>query len=166
MNDLVPKTTHRLHLHRTIKASAEQAFRAFSDPELLTRWFTTDAQVDLRKGGEYANADGDRGAYLDIHAPTRLSFTWNNPQHCPGSIVTLTFRDVARGRVLVRLLHRELKSEAEVDQMREGWQWALTNLKYFLEEGRTITFEEWQQSSKRRGGSRDKNEEETMNDER
>ena len=59
--------------------------------------------------------------------------------------MTLTFRDVAKERVLVRLLHRELKSAADVDHMREGWQWALTNLKLFLEEGRTITFEEWQQ---------------------
>lgn len=150
--------TYRLHLHRTIKASAEQAFRALTEPEQLSRWFTTDAQVDLRKGGEYSNSEGDRGRYLEIHPPTRLTFTWDNPEHCPGSIVTLTFRDVARERVLVRLLHRELKSEADVDHMREGWQWALTNLKYYLEEGRTITFEEWRELPRKRGGKRAEDE--------
>jgi uncharacterized protein YndB with AHSA1/START domain len=145
--------TYRLHLHRTIKATAEQAFRAFADPEQLSQWFTKEAHSDLQKGGAYSNADGDRGTYLDINAPTRLTFTWDNPEHCPGSIVTLTFRDAAKGRVLVRLLHRELKSAADVDHMREGWQWALTNLKYFLEESRTITFEEWQQLPRRKGAA-------------
>ena len=140
---------YRLHLHRTIKASAEEAFRAVTDAGLLSRWFTTNAQVDLQKGGAYSNGDGDCGVYLDVTPPTRVTFTWENPRHCPGSIVTLTFRNVARERVLVRLLHRDLKSQEEVDHMREGWQWALTNLKLFLEENRTITFEEWKEQKKR-----------------
>ena len=145
MTRLLREGTHRLHLHRTIKASAAEAFRAFTDADLLSHWFTTRAEVEARKGGRYRNADGDQGEYLEVNPPHQLTFTWDNPQHCPGTIVTLTFRDVAKERVLVRLLHRELKSAADVDHMREGWQWALTNLKLFLEEGRTITFEEWQQ---------------------
>ena len=145
MTKLLRDGTHRLHLHRTIKASAEDAFRAFTDPELLSRWFTTNAQVNLQKGGRYSNADGDQGEFLEVDPPRQVTFTWDNPGHCPGSIVTITFRNTARDRVLVRLLHRELKSEDEVGHMREGWQWALTNLKFLLEEGRTITIEDWQQ---------------------
>jgi len=76
-NETAP--TYRLHLYRTIKASAEQAFRAFTDPELLFRWFMTSAQTDLRKDSQYSNADGDRDTYLEINAPNRLTFTWDNP---------------------------------------------------------------------------------------
>ncbi len=149
MTKLQREGTYRLHLHRTIKASANAAFGAFTDPALLLRWFTAQAEVDLRKGGKYSNADGDQGEYLEVDPPRQLTFTWDNPQHCPGSIVTLTFRDAAKERVLVRLLHRELKSAADVDHMREGWQWALTNLKLFLEAGQTITFDEWRQLPKK-----------------
>jgi uncharacterized protein YndB with AHSA1/START domain len=143
-----PDRTHRLHLHRTINASAERAFHACTDPEALSQWFSRDAQVDLQKGGAYSNADGDSGAFVEIAPPNRVTFTWDNPEHCPGSIVTLSFRDASRERVLVRLIHRDLRSEEEVNHMREGWQWALANLKLFLEEGRTITFEAWQQQRK------------------
>ncbi len=139
----------RLHLHRTIKTSSAEAFRAVTEAELLSRWFTTSAEVDLRKGGQYSNADGDQGKYLEVDPPRQVTFTWDNPGHCPGSVVTLTFRDAAKGRVLVRLLHRALKSADEVNHMREGWQWALANLKLFLEEGRTITFEDWQTQSRK-----------------
>lgn len=142
-------STHRLHLNRTIKTSAEQAFRAFTDPGQLSRWFTTRAVVDLRVGGSYLNADGDCGKYLEINPPTQLTFTWDNPEHCPGSILTLTFDDAAPGQVLVKLLHHDLKSEDEVNHMREGWEWALTNLKLFLEEGKTITYEDWQKLTNR-----------------
>ena len=152
MTKLPGEVSFRLHLHRTIKATAEAAFRACSDAELLARWFTTRAQVDLQTGGKYSNADGDCGTYLSIEPPHLLSFTWENPRHCPGSIVTLTFRDVARGRMLIRLLHRDLKSADEVNHMRDGWQCALTNLKLFLEEGKTITFEDWQKLPRKRGG--------------
>ncbi len=151
MNDSDLETTYRLHLHRTIKASADQAFHAMADPDQLVRWFTTEAHTDLKKGGAYSNARGDRGVFLEIANPTRLTFTWDNPEHCPGSVVTLTFRNASRERVLVRLLHRELRSPAEVDHMRERWQWTLTNLKLFLEENRTISLEEWRQMSRPRG---------------
>jgi uncharacterized protein YndB with AHSA1/START domain len=143
-----PNRIHRLHLHRTINTTAQQAFRALTDPEILSQWFTKDAQVDLQKGGAYSNADGDRGVFLEAVPPQRVTFTWDNPRHCPGSIVTVTIREASRGRVLVRLIHRDLKSEEEVNHMREGWQWALSNLKFFLEEGRTMTFEAWQQQRK------------------
>jgi len=152
MTKLQREGTHRLHLHRTIQASAAEAFRALTDPVLLSQWFTTRAEVDLRKGGRYHNADGDQGVFLEVDPPRQVTFTWENPEHCPGTIVTLTLRDAARGRVLVRLLHRRLASPADVDHMREGWQWALTNLKLFLEEGTAITFEDWQKLTNRSRG--------------
>jgi uncharacterized protein YndB with AHSA1/START domain len=79
-----------LHLTRTIPASPERVFRAWTDPTELSRWIApegveaTGVEIDLRIGGDYRVAfraqDGEVvyvvGTYLVIDPPRRLSFTW------------------------------------------------------------------------------------------
>ncbi|MGD8395089.1 MAG: SRPBCC domain-containing protein [Candidatus Eiseniibacteriota bacterium] len=138
--------TFELGMQRTIRASRTAAFEAFTAADQLGTWFTRRAEVDLRVGGAYENADGDRGTFLAIERPRRLRFTWDNPQHCPGTMVEVTFEaaeTASRGTVVVRLRHRKLRSREDRESMLEGWSWALDSLRSYLETGRPITHEAW-----------------------
>ena len=84
--------TRQLVLERTIRASAERVFDAFTDPDQLRRWWWPNgftcpaAEVDLRVGGTYriamewpgstpAEAQFShhmRGEYYEIDRPHRL----------------------------------------------------------------------------------------------
>lgn len=131
-----------LLLDKHITVPPERVFLAFTDEDLLSAWFTTQARVDLRVGGEYRNADGDRGRYLAIAPPQLLVFTWDNPAHCPRSEVLIRFTPEGAGTQL-ELKHSKLESAEAVEHMRPGWMWALDNLKLFLETGRTVSYDEW-----------------------
>jgi uncharacterized protein YndB with AHSA1/START domain len=90
MTDATASELSALHFRRTIPASPERVFRAWTDPGELTTWIGPEgvevigAEVDLRVGGDYRVAfrAQDReivrvaGTYLEIDPPRRLSFTW------------------------------------------------------------------------------------------
>jgi len=77
-----------LVFERTFDAPREQVWRAFTDPDLIPRWWgphgttTTVAEMDVRPGGKwrYVSSAPDRddvvfyGEFLEIHPPSR--FTW------------------------------------------------------------------------------------------
>lgn len=43
--------SYNVHVSTLVKTSADLAFQAFSAPEPLNRWFTTEAKIDLIAGG-------------------------------------------------------------------------------------------------------------------
>jgi uncharacterized protein YndB with AHSA1/START domain len=75
---------------RVIPASREEAFKAWTDPEQIKRWFgpgefrTPEAEFDLRPGGSYRfvmEAPGGNpmpisGTYHEIDEPSLLVYTW------------------------------------------------------------------------------------------
>lgn len=61
---------------RRIAASVERAYNAWAEAEEMSRWFTSEAQQDVRPGGRYSNADGDRGEYTAVEPNRLLAFTW------------------------------------------------------------------------------------------
>jgi uncharacterized protein YndB with AHSA1/START domain len=132
-----------LSRQRTVNASAREAFAAFTDASHLSKWFTTRARVDLRAGGKYSNGDGDRGEFLLVEPPKRVKFTWDNPQHCPGTLVEVTFETRGRGKSVVRLTHSRLRDQRAYEDMKEGWSWAMESFKSYLETGKPIPHEAW-----------------------
>lgn len=130
-------------VQRTIATTAIQAYDAFTDPALLSKWFTSAAENDLRVGGHYQNADGDKGQYLLLEKPKRVRFTWDNEQHCPGTLVEVTFQPKTNEKVQVRIQHTKLRDQNAYHDMKEGWTWAITSLKSFLETGSPVTYESW-----------------------
>jgi uncharacterized protein YndB with AHSA1/START domain len=128
---------------RVVKSSPEHAFTAFVDPNVLSTWFTTKAKVDLRVGGRYSNADGDTGVFKVIDPFGRLVFTWENPEHCPGTLVGVRFDAKPGGKVTIGLGHSGIATKREWKEMKQGWSWALDSLKSYLETGRPITHEAW-----------------------
>jgi len=130
-------------VQRTVAAPVERAWAAWTVAGELARWFTTEAEVDLRVGGRYRNADGDAGEFTRIEPNQRLRFTWEQPQHRHGSVVEVTFTDRGDGRTTIRLSHTRLGSADDVADLRTGWSWAMDSMKAYLETGEGIRYDDW-----------------------
>lgn len=140
--------TYEMSVTRTVVASRSQCFESFLDPKKQSVWFTTKAKADLRVGGRYANADGDQGEFLAIQPPKRLRFTWENAEHCPGTVVEVAFTAKGAAKTMVALTHGKLASAKDRESMKRGWSWAMDSFKSYVETGRAITNEVWEQARK------------------
>lgn len=142
--------TFELSVQRTIATTQVSAYHALTDPALVSIWFTTKQKAELAVGGSYSNADGDHGKYLALDRPNRIRFTWENEKHCPGTVVEITIIDKGKNQCVVRISHSKLKDEAGYSEMKQGWSWAITSLKSYLETAKPLPYGEWleTQSSK------------------
>jgi uncharacterized protein YndB with AHSA1/START domain len=142
MTDAVTDATV-LRLERTFAAPRQRVFDAWTDPEVLRRWWGAGpdwecpvADVDLRVGGRYRltmrNPDGDEhtvgGEYQEIRPPERLVYTWAwEDMDAPASLVTVAFSEDA-GRTTVVVAHSGLGTEGSRAQHEHGWNGCLANL--------------------------------------
>jgi uncharacterized protein YndB with AHSA1/START domain len=129
----------------SIHAPSSRVFAALTNPSKLNTWFTSGASVDLQVGGRYSNVDKDTGRFLKVVPNKRLRFKWDNPEHAPGTIVEVV---LARNGAdtTVSLLHYGFSRKADFEQYSSqlsGWDWALYNLKAFLERKPVVHYEEW-----------------------
>lgn len=140
-----------LRLQRTFAAPRDQVFKAWTDPQALTRWFapsdaftTPIAEVDLKVGGRYRiqmkAPDGQfhtvAGVYREIVSPSKLVFTWAWEDGGCGSkvvmpnvetVVTVEFHQ--RGPATeMTLTHEYFPNAEERDRHGEGWTGCLSQL--------------------------------------
>jgi uncharacterized protein YndB with AHSA1/START domain len=139
--------TTGLRLERTFEAPAEEVFDAWTNPEVLRRWWaagadwsTPVAEVDLRVGGCYRlsmedPASGARhtvgGEYREVQRPQRLvySWCWEHDSGEPGHVSTVTVEFRGEGeRTTVVLEHTGLESSDSRDRHGHGWEACLENL--------------------------------------
>ena len=133
-----------LRLERRFAAPPEAVFDAWTDPEVLRRWWAASpawraaaADVDLRVGGGYRLAMEDpesgavhavRGRYHEVRRPDRLVYSWrweDGDGH--ESVVAVDF--VADGdHTTVILEHSGLPSQESVGRHRQGWEGCLDSL--------------------------------------
>lgn len=142
-----------VNVSKTILASPEAAFAAWTTPEGLDSWFSSGTRIDLQVGGAYINDDKDKGIIRKIIpiGPVRNSqgevgrfeFTWDNEEHCPGSVVTIQFLDKQNGKTAVLITHDRLPGSEGCESMKKGWSWALDSLKSYLETGQRIKYDDW-----------------------
>jgi uncharacterized protein YndB with AHSA1/START domain len=130
-----------LRLERTYDATAEEVFDAWTNPEVLRRWWMVDetrsapeADVDLRVGGSYRlsmESPGTgarstvRGVYREVARPERLVYTWawEEQDGSTGHESTVTVSFVQEGeRTTVVVDHTGLPDEASRERHGEGWQ--------------------------------------------
>jgi uncharacterized protein YndB with AHSA1/START domain len=146
-----------LRIERVFDAPSEQVFDAWTNPEVLRRWWavhpdgsTPVADVDLRVGGRYRltmrHPDGSEhtvgGEYREIVRPSKLVYSWQWEQgggeegHV--STVNVSFHD-RDGRTLVVLEHTGLPDAQSRDRHAEGWSACLEifNARGFGEAGRS-----------------------------
>lgn len=136
-----------LTMERTFAAPAERVFDAFTNPEVMVRWWqagdgwsTPVAEVDLRVGGEIRvvmhdpekDADyGGGGRYTEIERPTRLAFTWlweDDEYDQVEQLIEIDFRE-SDGQTTMSFTHRELWDAEAVDSHDGGWSHVFENLR-------------------------------------
>lgn len=146
-------TDTSLRLERTFDAPVEEVFDAWTNPEVLRRWWRADpawstpvAEVDLRVGGSYRismlDADGANrhtvaGQYREVRRPERLVYSWQWEQEDGtrghASVVSVAFQ--AEGeRTKVVLVHSDLESAASSERHTYGWNGVLDQLQGHLSE--------------------------------
>lgn len=130
---------------RLVAATATRAFDALTEPADLSRWFTRGARANVEVGGSYSNHDGDRGRFLAVARPRRLRMSWENEKHAPGSVVEFTLASAGRGKTQVEVTHSRLASRRDAEKMKEAWSWALDSLRSYLETGKPIPVETWEE---------------------
>lgn len=132
-----------LTIERSFAAPAKAVFEAWTNPEVMRRWWhpepdwdTPHAESDLRVGGALRvvmrDADGadhgGGGEYTVVDPHERLSFTWTwDDEEGWTSLVELIFTEDA-GRTRVVMNHSGLRSAEDAAGHEEGWRNALDNL--------------------------------------
>jgi len=136
-----------LEVRRTIRATPEQLFDAWTQPPHLLEWWgppgidCIDAQVDLRVGGNYRIAnrlpDGRvlwiSGEFGVIDRPRKLVYTWSlQAGTTVAEIVTVLFEPRGdRTEVVVR--HERIPDLATRDVHRQGWEGCLDGLDHYAQ---------------------------------
>jgi uncharacterized protein YndB with AHSA1/START domain len=140
-------TTHDerdLVLTRIIDAPREKLFRAWTEPELIVKWFapkpwtTSKSEVDLRPGGQSTlvmrSPEGvdypNLGVYLEVERPSRIVVTdafeagWK-PSAKPFMTAIITFEDLGDGRTryTARARHWTMEDRKTHEEMgfHQGW---------------------------------------------
>src|SRR3954451_7080059 len=140
----------QLQVESTYNRPIETVFAAWTEPEVMRRWWhagdsrwqNTVAEVDLRVGGRLrtvmrSHDDIDYGAsgeYTDLQPPRRLAFTltWDlRPENT--SLVEVDFRSESAGATTVTVTHSGLPGENSKAGHTEGWNETLANLALALE---------------------------------
>ena len=132
-----------LVLTRLINAPREKVYRAWTDPEILKKWFaplpytTPIVEIDVRPGGSayfvMRDPDGkdlpNRGVYLEVVPNERLVSTdayvkaWE-PSEKPFMTLILTFEDEGgKTRYTARVRHWTVADREAHEKMgfHEGW---------------------------------------------
>ncbi|MGH7440946.1 MAG: SRPBCC family protein [Polyangiaceae bacterium] len=135
-----------LVVRRTIRASAERVFDAWTLPEHLRAWWgprpvtCSGAEVDLRVGGRYridnAIPDGTtvviEGEFRAIERPRRLVYTWRmGGESAETSLVTVCFEERGDATEVV-IVHEQVPSAAARDSHEKGWNGCLDGLGAFF----------------------------------
>ncbi len=138
-----------LRIERAFQAPAQAVFDAWTNEEVLRRWFhaehdweTPEAKVDLRVGGTvrvvmrdpHKDAEhGGSGHYTEVDPPTRLAFTWIwDEDNTRKTLIELDFEE-SEGVTTVRMTHSGLRDEESVQSHEGGWTGCFENLERTLE---------------------------------
>ena len=141
-------TETTVRVERTYAAPAQAVFDAWTNPEVMRRWWhagadweTPEADVDLREGGTLrvvmrrpdGREFGARGQYTVVDPPRRLAFAWTWDGD-PGrrSLIEIEFAE-HEGATTVVLTHSGLADEESSRSHRSGWDHVLDNLGRMLE---------------------------------
>ncbi|MGB2711660.1 MAG: SRPBCC domain-containing protein [Conexibacter sp.] len=142
-----PVDTGTVRVERTYDAPAEAVFDAWTNPEVLRRWWKANpgwtipsVELDLRVGGAYrlSMEDPESGAthtvfgeYREVQRPERLVYSWTwegtGPYAGHESLVTVSFRE-AGARTTVVIEHAALLDDTSRAAHATGWSGVLDSL--------------------------------------
>ncbi len=133
-----------VRVERTFTAPVEAVFDAWTNPEVLKRWWKPDpsrevtvAALDVRPGGDYRlvmhRPDGEdlvvHGTYREVSRPDRLVYSWawegTGPYANHESEVAVTFAERQPGRTTVVIEHAGLLDDDSRAAHTTGWNGVL-----------------------------------------
>ncbi|HJQ85710.1 MAG TPA: SRPBCC family protein [Candidatus Binatia bacterium] len=142
-------STSTVRLHRVLRAPAERVYRAFLDPDAMTKWLPPHGfvgkvhEMDARVGGGYrmsftnfgtGNTHSFGGTYVELTPHERIRYTdeFDDPS-LPGEMqVTIQLRKVLCGTEL-DVVQEGLPSAIPVELCYLGWQESLALLAHLVE---------------------------------
>ena len=147
-----------IYITRTIRASRQRVFDAWTKPEMMLKWRgpegfeVLEAQSDPRPGGEHRvvvrgtpkpQSPDDKpvevtgaswGKYLDVDPYSLVRFTWL-ADWAPGeeSVVTIRLSDADDGGTLMDFTHDKFLTTRSAQGHNMGWNSAFNKLQKFVE---------------------------------
>ena len=131
-----------LQVVRTLDASPERVWRAFTTAAGLSAWmwpgsWQAVSEVDLRVGGRYRIASSQMGMavageFVALDEPHRLVQTWAWEGDPEETLVTVTFEPSATGGTDLTILHERFESDEDRDNHLQGWNDCLDRLPAYL----------------------------------
>ncbi len=129
------KSERELVVSRTFNAPARIVFEAWTNPELLKRWWAPKStgvsllfcEVDVRVGGKYRFEFGGHdaskpmaffGRYIEVTPHSRL--VWTNDESDDGAVTTVTFEE--KGGKTLLVLHELYPSKEALDGAIAGME--------------------------------------------
>ncbi len=144
MSDLVKTPTFDLTLSRTIDATAEDVFDAWTDPDLFGRWFGVSRLImnPVVDGLYFMETpfEGRQwphyGRFVTIDRPRRLELTWvSEGTRGRESILTIALAPRDR-RTELTLTHSGLPDDELGRSHEEGWKQILAEVAGWVESGK------------------------------
>ena len=142
-------STNTVNLHRVITASPEKIYRAFLNPEAISKWlppngFTCNIHhMDAKVGGtfkvSFTNFTTEKrhffgGEYRELVQNERLQYTNNfdDPNFSGEILVTVILKKVSVGTELT-IIQEGIPSVIPLEACYLGWQESLANLARLVE---------------------------------
>lgn len=141
--------TNTVRLHRVLAAKPERVYRAFLEPDAITKWIAPDGftctvhHMDAKVGGTYkmsfrnfttGHSHSFGGKYIELVPNELLRYTdkFDDP-NLPGEIqVTVTLKQVSVGTD-INIVQEGLPDVIPVEACYLGWQQSLQNLAKLVE---------------------------------
>jgi len=135
----------KLFVSRLIRAKRDAVYAAWTDPEIMRRWFCprdlqlVSAEADVRVGGRFlaVMSNGSQthtvhGTYREVVPGRRLVFShqWQE-QDAVSTLVTVEFAD-RDGGTLVSLTHEGFRNQESARGHDVGWQSTFDSLLRYL----------------------------------
>lgn len=145
----MPDPANTVRLHRVLRAPPERVYRAFLDPDAMTKWIPPHGfigkvhHMDARAGGSYrmsftnfgtgkSHAFGGRYVELVPHERIRYTDQFDDP-NLPGEMqVTISLNKVACGTEL-HIVQEGIPPAIPVESCYLGWQESLSLLAHLVE---------------------------------
>lgn len=158
MTQSTPEAGISLRVTKIINAPRERVFAAWTQPEMLHKWWGAHesfsapiAEVDLRVGGKYRfgmlEPGKDEpyvsyGVYREVNPPEKIVFTWaweKMPHDAEGfvpaeTLVTVEFIEKGSATEVV-LTHEQFTDEPMRDEHQGGWNGCLASLEKLFAAG-------------------------------
>jgi uncharacterized protein YndB with AHSA1/START domain len=136
-----------LSITKKIPGSRKTVFEAWLNPEALKEFIrpmkemsVPRVDVDARVGGKFnivMKVGGEEmphhGEYKTIDRYNTLAFTWiSKHSTVPGSLVTLTFKEISKNETELTLHHKGFENEKEKNGHFGGWSGIVESLQRFV----------------------------------